>query len=187
MDRRTRIELSDLAARIMAESGVSWQEARTKAARRLSVSPGAASQVDEAEVLAALRSHQSLFLPDQGEYLRHLREAALQAMRLLGDFHPILVGAVAEGTVTAHSPIELEVSADSEKDVEHLLLNAGVGYEVVSPHCARAIQYRCAESEPVVLITANIRSDRGAVRKRKEMADRLNIDELERLLADPAA
>ncbi|MBL8515912.1 MAG: hypothetical protein JNM76_02990 [Betaproteobacteria bacterium] len=186
MDRRTRLELSNLTARLMMESGVSWLDARAKAARRLGIPPGLASQVDEVDVRDALRAHQSLFLPNEPAQLHHLRAAALHVMKLLADFGPVLVGAIAEGVVTAHTPIELVIIADSEKDVEHRLLSAGVGYEIVSSRGAQAVQFRCAESEPVVLITANIRARRVTSSRRREQAQRLNIQQLEHLLGRTA-
>lgn len=183
MDRRSRAALADLAARIMTESGLDWTSARTKAAKRLGMAPGQASQVDAAEIQAALRAHQALYLPASTEQLRQLREAAAHAMRLLEDFDPQLIGAVAEGIITEHSPIELTVQVDSEKDLEHRLLNAGVGYAVQSRQGTKSVQYRCADREPMVFITANIRGGAGAATGNSRSAPRISLRELEALLA----
>jgi hypothetical protein len=187
MDRRTRLEMADLAARIMVESGVSWSEARAKAARRLGIGAGSARQIEEHEILGALQSHQSLFVPDQAAQVRQLREAALQAMRLLSTFNPRLRGAVAEGVVTSHTPIEIVLQADSEKDIEHLLLNAGVGYRITSSGMD-VVHYRCEEMEPVVLLIANIRNQRdrssgGTSGSKRLSSAMLDITALEQLLA----
>lgn len=187
MDKRTRAALADLAARIMAESGLNWTDARTKAAKRLGVEPGVASHIDASEIQAALRAHQALYLPEAADVLRQLRQAAVHAMRVLQDFDPRLVGAVAEGTITEHSPIELLVRADSEKDLEHRLINAGIGYAVQSRPNASAVKYRCADSEPVVLITANIRGGAAHAHEKAGSTPRISLRDLEALLASDAA
>lgn len=182
MDRKQRAELSDIAARIMMESGLDWSRARMKAAKRIGVTLAEASQIAETEIRAALQAHQSLYCPDTADQLRELREAALQAMRLLEDFEPLLIGDVAEGTITEHSPIELMVSVDSEKDLEHRLLNVGVGYSAQSTRHDACVLFECSESEPKVLITANIRSGKHRQSGSGNATARFNLRELEALL-----
>ena len=183
MDRRTRAALSDLAARIMAESGLDWMDARTKAAKRLGIAPGVARQIDATEIQTALRTHQALYQPHAADLLHQRREAAAHAMRVLADFDPWLVGPVAEGTITEHSPIELLVWTDSEKEVEHRLLNGGIGFTVQSRPNVNFVTYRCDDSEPVVLITANIRGGAGQAPAKAGSAVRLSLRDLEALLA----
>lgn len=182
MDRRTIVELTDLAARIMMESGLDWAGARKKAADRLGIAAGAAAQVDERDVHAALRAHQALYAPDSAGTLRALQEAALLVMRKLHDFEPRLEGAIAAGVVTAHSAIELTVEVDSEKDLEHHLLNANISFEVLTVKRSNTVKYRCAGSDPVVLIAANIRGQRSHKYRGTASNNSLTLGQLESLL-----
>ncbi len=153
LNDRTRQELALLTARIMTESGLHWHEARTKAARRLGVNLLTRNLPDEREIKAALTSQQALFEPDHDANIAHLRAAALQAMQLLRHFEPVLTGSVADGTATAHADIELVLRADSEKDVELVLLNAGVGYRAIKASPKGGAVFRCEDRDPVVELT----------------------------------
>ena len=62
--------------------------------------------------------------------LAELRRDALEAMDLLVDFHPYLTGAVLYGTAGRYAVIELELFADSAKDVEIMLLSHDIPYKV---------------------------------------------------------
>ena len=187
MDRRTRSELSNLSARLMVEGGMDWRSARAKAARSLGVAQADARQLEEADILGALQTRQQLFSPGAADEIRRLRMAALQVMRILREFDPRLVGAIAAGTVTPHTPIEIQVQVDSEKDLELLLLNVGVGYVVVGSPDRHAIKYRCDRSEPAVLITANIRTGAGIPRHSRFTPDALSLGDLETLVANDLA
>lgn len=183
MDRRTQIELAALAARIMAESGLDWLGARAKAARRLGVAAGVAKQVEESDIRQALLAHQKLFDAGSDLTLNRLRRAALQVMRQLAQFNPALHGAVAAGAVTDHTPIELSIQVDSEKELETFLLNAGIDFDVVAAQAGDFIRYRCDGAEPVVVITATIRKrSRNSGRSTQHSAP-LTTRDLEALLA----
>lgn len=183
MDRRTRIELAALAARIMAESGLDWLDARAKAARRLGVDPGNAKHVEESDITQALLAHQELFDAGADLTLERLRRAALQVMRQLAQFNPILHGAVAAGAVTDHTPIELSIQVDSEKELETLLLNAGIEFDVVAAVAGDFVRYCCDGAQPVVVITANIRNRGRNSGRAAEHAAPLSTRDLEALLA----
>lgn len=183
MDRRARIELAELAARNMAESGLDWQSARTKAARRLGVTDSQAKRVEETDIRQALSAYQQLFEPDSAETLRRLREAALQVMHKLEPFQPRLHGAVAAGIVTDHTPIEVTTCVDSEKELETYLLNAGIDFDVVAAACGEYVRYRCDGADPVIVITANIRRPSGTRRRPADEVAPLSVRELEALLS----
>ncbi len=86
------------------------------------------------EIEAELRTYQSLFQEDeQQERLRELRQTALDVMELLADFRPYLTGAVLDGTAGRYSGIEIDLYADSAKDVEISLLSRGISYESSEP------------------------------------------------------
>jgi hypothetical protein len=125
---RTRI--AAVAARIMAEDGVEdFATAKRKAARQL----GAAdtqSLPNNDEIETELRLYQSLYQgEEQRERLRYLRSQALAAMEQLADFKPYLTGPVLKGTAGRYADIDLQVFADSGKELEIYLLNRNIPYQ----------------------------------------------------------
>ena len=129
-----RRSVASLAARMMAEDGiVDYGFAKRKAAKTLGVGDGETLPTND-EIEAELRTYQSLFQEDeQPERLRELRGTALEIMQLLADFHPYLTGAVLDGTAGRYSGVEIDLYADSTKDVEISLLSRDISYESSEP------------------------------------------------------
>lgn len=111
----------------MVESGnPSYLLAKKKAAHRLGVPEGRALPNNE-QIEKAIVEYQRLFLADsQPGHLRRLRESAVQAMRLLRDFSPRLVGPVLEGTADHYSEVNLHVFADAVEEVGLYLMEQGI-------------------------------------------------------------
>jgi hypothetical protein len=63
--------------------------------------------------------------------LADLRRAALQAMRLMADFDPRLVGPILTGTASAHSDIHLHLFSESAEAVSICLEERGVPHETL--------------------------------------------------------
>jgi hypothetical protein len=126
-----RRAIASQAARLMAEDGIGdYGQAKRKAARHLGAGEGDALPSNE-EVAAELRAYQSLYQDEeQVERLRELRRAALDVMELLADFRPYLTGAVLDGTAGRYAEVEIELFADSAKDVEIFLLSHNIPYEI---------------------------------------------------------
>jgi len=121
------------AARWIAEEGCDYATAKRRAAREVLGDAGGAGNAmpDNPLVESELRRYLRLFAADrQPLQLAGLRRLALQWMRRLADFNPHLVGAVLNGTATDHSGIHLNLYADSAKDVEILLLDRSVSFDV---------------------------------------------------------
>lgn len=129
-----RRSVASLAARMMAEDGIdNYGHAKRKAARNLGLGAGEALPTNE-EVETELRAYQSLYQEDeQRDRLRQLREIALHVMELLGEFRPYLTGAVLDGTAGRYAEVEIELFADSAKDVEISLLSRGIPYDPCAP------------------------------------------------------
>lgn len=125
-----RREIASAAARLMAEDGIDdYGFAKRKAARSLGADEGEALPTNQ-EVESQLRAYQAIYQDEeQPAILRELRRLALEAMDLLAEFHPYLTGAVLDGTAGRHSRIELDLYADSAKDVEIMLLSSGIPYQ----------------------------------------------------------
>jgi predicted nucleotidyltransferase len=126
-----RLAVADEAARIMDEQGVDdFLQAKRKAAERLGVKDNSLLPRNT-EIESALMARQRLFAADRhDEQLAQLRRTALQAMRLLSDFEPRLVGAVLTGTASSHSDINLHVFSDSTEAVSLYLEERGIPHEV---------------------------------------------------------
>lgn len=129
-----RQSIASAAARLMAEDGISdYATAKRKAAKALGAAEGDAALPSNEEVETELRAYQSLYQDEeQTARLKELRESALGAMTFLADFRPYLTGAVLDGTAGRYADIELEVFADSGKDVEIYLLSHNIPYELAA-------------------------------------------------------
>jgi hypothetical protein len=126
-----RRALAQEAARLMFEHGVDdYGFAKRKAAERLGVSEFAVLPRN-AEIDAALGEYQRLFAADtHADTLAEQRRVALDAMELLGEFEPRLVGPVLTGTATPHQEIALHVFSDSPEAVSLRLLEDHIQYRV---------------------------------------------------------
>lgn len=115
----------------MAEHGIQdYLVAKRKAAERYGVVEGAFLPRNT-EIEAALVSYQRLFGGAQhASSLQEQRRVALQAMQLLQQFEPRLVGAVLNGSATEHSDIQLHVFSDTPESVYLHLADRRYEYEV---------------------------------------------------------
>jgi len=128
--KQLRLEVAAEAARILATEGQhNYHVAKKKAAERIGVSERLALP-SNIEVKDALLSYQALY----GGLAHHdnidrLRRAAAQAMQLLGDFQPRLVGSVLDGTANCHSRVALHVFAESIETLVLFLLERGIAFD----------------------------------------------------------
>lgn len=127
----TRRAIAAAAARIMAQDGLNDVGlAKRKAARSLGVADSESLPGNE-EVLEELQAYQAFYQAEEhGEQLREYRQAAIEVMGMLAEFHPHLTGPVLEGTAGWAGMVELELFADSAKDVEMALLSRNIQYDV---------------------------------------------------------
>lgn len=128
-----RAEVAAAAARLIADEGCDYAQAKRRALRELlgEGSDPRGVMPDNAEIEHELRRHLRLFAADSHPgLLADLRHAAANVMSRLAQFNPHLVGAVLNGTATEHSDIELQLFTDSAKDVEVYLMDAGIEFDV---------------------------------------------------------
>jgi hypothetical protein len=141
------------AARLMVEHGhEDYGFAKRKAAERFGVTDLAVLPKNT-EIEEALAAHQRLFVPEShASALAKMRAAALQAMRLLEEFEPRLVGPLLSGTATAHNDITLHLFADTPEAVAVRLIDRGI------PHVFAERRLRVSRDEietfPAVRFTA---------------------------------
>ncbi len=119
------------AARIVCEDGLAdYRLAKQKAAERLGFGGGAAMP-SNAEIQEAVIQYQRLFGGRAyADRLTHMRRTAVQAMRMLEEFDPRLVGAVASGATTDAHHVQLHCFADKPEAIDWLLESRGLKYEV---------------------------------------------------------
>src|SRR5699024_10792637 len=127
------LHMAQIAARLMQEQGIrDFQTAKRKAAQQLGLDVRDSILPRNQEIEAALAEHQRLFERDHhSERLRAMREAALDAMAMLEDFQPRLVGSVLSGLANAYSFIHLHVFADAPETFDLFLQSHGLAYEII--------------------------------------------------------
>lgn len=119
------------AARIICEDGLSdYRLAKQKAVERLGLGFGTPLP-SNADIQAAVIQYQRLFGGRAyARRLTQLRRTAVQAMRLLAEFKPRLVGAVATGATTDNHHVQLHCFADKPEQIDVLLESKGLRHEV---------------------------------------------------------
>jgi hypothetical protein len=192
-DQNLRLHIAYLAARLIAEDGVAdYGSAKQKAARQAGLSD--ANQLpDNNEIEEALREYQGLYQSDeQPAHLRYLREVAVKVMREFGDFRPVLVGSVLNGTAGLHSDVNLQLFTDDAKALTMFLLNRRYRFEEGTTSVRRGgrmdevPQISLEVDDATVTITVLDRDDeRHALRPRSddEPPVRARLDQVEALLA----
>ena len=180
-----RREIAALAARMMAEDGISdFGFAKRKAAKQLGATD-ADSLPNNTEIEAELRAWQALYQDDeQPERLFEMRTAAVEVMRMLETFRPYLTGGALDGTAGRYSELEIEIFPDSTKDVEIFFLNQDFPYEHrepprPAPHAPEAILSFDWEDVPVRISVYPSAAER--VPRRGQ--DRARLAQVEALLA----
>ena len=180
-----RREIAALAARMMAEDGISdFGFAKRKAARQLGATD-ADSLPNNTEIEAELRAWQALYQDDeQPERLFEMRSAAVDVMQMLETFRPYLTGGALDGTAGRYSELEIEIFPDSTKDVEIFFLNQDFPYEHreprrPAPHAPEAILSFDWEDVPVKISVYPSAAER--VPRRGQ--DRARLAQVEALLA----
>lgn len=193
-DNNLRKHLAYIAARMMAEDGITdYSTAKTKAARQAGL--GDANLLpDNQEIEEALREYQGLYQKEeQPEQLRRLREVAVTVMREFDAFRPALVGSVLSGTATQFSDVNLQLFTDDVKALTMFLLNNRYRFEEGTRRVSRGgrldevPQISLEFEEVTVTLTVLDRDDeRSSPRARPDALDspqRARLAEVEALLS----
>lgn len=194
--REMRSRIAHLAARLMAVDGIDdYALAKRKAARQAGA-PETRNLPTNDEVEQALVSYQQLYQADeQKARLAHLRRSALSMMVLLDRFNPHLTGSVLSGTAGKYADVDLQLFADSVKDVEMFLIDRKVEYRsgerrvfvgnqpTLVPHFS--VNTEDADFEVSVFATRDLRMQLRASAEGRAF-DRAGIEALQVLLAQSA-
>ncbi len=141
---RDRREVAIRAAAFIADQGISFYEAKQRAATEIfgRTIPKSAMP-DQFELEAALLEHLNLF-DEQGHQQRihELRQACTELLTLLHDFTPYVTGAAWKGIVSEHAHGHIQLFHDDSKEVSVRLLNQGVQFDSVEvPHFNQRNQF----------------------------------------------
>ena len=186
-DRQLQL-IAYTAARLMAEQGIAdFNAAKRKAIQTLGL-PNNAKLPGNADVEAQLRAYQRIFQNDEHrQRLRRLRQTARDVMARLQDFTPYLAGAVLDGSAGRQAEIDIQLFADSAKDVEIFLLNQQVTYVHREPRSERAeaVLTILHKAAPINLVVYPRNAERITARMRDgRIRPRMRLDALDRLLAE---
>ena len=129
------------------------------------------------------------------ERLIEMRREALDVMRLLAGFFPVLIGSVWRGTIKQGSDIDIAVYADEPEEVVKILKSGGVkvsktAWTTVNKQGATLESYHIyaeTTAKHGLEIVARSREEAGKKRKCETFGDELkglNIKELEKVLAN---
>lgn len=186
-----RRRVAGVAARLIAEEGISnLALAKRKAARRLGL-PENIVLPDDREVEAELRTYQRLFQDDvqEARNARLLRKAAA-LMTILQRFNPYLTGAVLEGMAGRYAEIDIQLIPDSTKDVEIFLLDQHLPFRHSVPRTDRAEAVLTLDDRDAIanLVIYPRQAERMAAKTRDgRTPERARLDVVKALLAATTA
>ncbi len=131
MSKQLQQKLANEAARIMTDDGVTdIGTAKKKAMQRLGVKDKHLLP-DNIDVESALSHYQKLFKPDHLAIRLHdFREIAKNAMQMLEDYSPRLVGSVLRGTATESNCVSLHLFTDSPEEIHFLLTDRKIPFVI---------------------------------------------------------
>ena len=189
-DRQQRALVAAAAARLIAEDGVrDYALATRKAADSLGVMAGVALP-DAAEVEAELRTYQRLFQADEhAERIDRLRRTALAMMTRVERFRPYLAGSVLDGSAGRFAEIDIQLFAESSKEVEIFLLNEKIDFDHSVPRAKRAEAVLSVQDEEALinLIVYPLDMERVSFKGRDgQPRERANLAALRKLVAAAA-
>ncbi len=128
-----RREIAAMAARLIADGGLDYGNAKARAAHATCGGRAPRAVIpNNDEIDAALREHLELFDEGHDRRVSALRQAALALMEQLAEFRPMATGAVWKGLAAEHAPIHLQLFADNAKEVEYWLLNRQIDFDVAT-------------------------------------------------------
>ncbi len=139
-EQNSRLLIAQEAARLIIEEGIAdYQFAKLKAANHFGASSPDTSLPRNEEIDHAMKLYHRMYSGEQHHtFLAQQRRVALEAMEFLEQFSPRLTGPVFTGAAGRHSPVMLQVFAETPEAVIITLLDAEIpfdekSHEVTSP------------------------------------------------------
>lgn len=186
-----REQIAHIAARLIAVDGIEdFGLAKKKAARQVGTEDPQNLPTNN-EIESALKAYRDIyFKEDHPRLLTSLRQEALVVMRLLERFNPYLVGSVLSGTAGRYSDINIQLFADSSKDVEIFLLNHAIKFRHLTlPNDRAEMSVSFYSNDIPISATVYPRDElrrNSTSRDENNILDRARIDQVERLIEEHA-
>jgi hypothetical protein len=130
-DPQLRQQIAQMSARLMMQEGIEdYHLAKSKAASQLGVYHSRHLPSNR-EIQEEIQIYQRLFYNNsQQQRLLHLRQVALQVMKLFANYSPRLVGSVLNGTASQYSKITLHLFAHNSEEIAVFLLERNIPYQM---------------------------------------------------------
>ncbi|OUW04792.1 MAG: hypothetical protein CBD16_01595, partial [Betaproteobacteria bacterium TMED156] len=115
-------EIASIAAKFVVENGFSYYDAKTKAQELIFLRTGQKIKKkylpNNIELDQAIKKHLMLFFKKEHlERLTELRKKAKDLMEIIKIFNPILIGSIANETVTRFSDIRVCCFTETTKEI----------------------------------------------------------------------
>jgi len=129
-NKHIRFQVAHKAAQLITEEGISdYAFAKRKAAKFFGLMDGDTLPSND-EIKDAIKEYQAIFFDEKYEtHLKILRLEALKLMKKLQIFNPYLMGALLDGSAGRYTIIQIQLYADSMKDIELFLINNKINYQ----------------------------------------------------------
>lgn len=192
-------EIAVAAARLVADEGMEYGQAKRKAARALGRHVRSSDLPGNEAVENEVRAHIALFQSEtQAAELAALRGLALRWMLRLSPFRPHVSGAVWRGTANRHSMLRIDLYCDDPKSAEIGLINLEARFDAGLISDERGAEFtvlslaeRCHGMPDPVTLHLSVRDHddlRGALKPDSSGRSwRGDTASLQRLIAQPPA
>ena len=120
--KRFKKILAQESAKIIVSQGIeNFSDAKTKAAKKLNIE-NLGCLPSNCEIEKSLKEHYQLFVPaTHADYIKLMRETAIEIMNLFIDFQTYVVGPVVSGTASSSSSINIHLGSEDIYDVTQIL------------------------------------------------------------------
>ncbi|MEE9425412.1 MAG: hypothetical protein V3V18_10615 [Methylococcales bacterium] len=139
-EQNLRVQIAQEAARLIIEDGIlDYQFAKLKAAHHIGMSDTVNSLPGNEDIDHAMLQYHQIYSGEQQQcWLTRQRQVALEAMEFLELFSPRLTGSVLTGVAGQHSPVILQIFAETPEAVIITLLDADIpfaekSHQITSP------------------------------------------------------
>ncbi len=197
MDKLTKKRFKKIlaleSAKIIVSQGIeNFSDAKTKAAKKLNIE-NLGCLPSNYEIEKSLKEHYQLFVPEtHADYIKLMREAAIEIMNLFIEFQAYVVGPVVSGTASSSSSINIHLGSEDIYDVTQILDKNEMKYKffdkkikfnkkVNKVFCGLSLLYRKMVVEIVIFNSRDIKQ-RPLSRIDGKPIKRLKINSLKKLL-----
>ena len=191
--KRFKKILAQESAEIIVSQGIeNFSDAKIKAAKKLNIE-NLGCLPSNCEIEKSIKEHYQLFVPaTHADYIKLMRETAIEIMNLFIDFQTYVVGPVVSGTASSSSSINIHLGSEDIYDVTQILDKNEMKYKffdkkikfnkkVNKVFCGLSLLYRTVVVEIVIFNSRDIKQ-KPLSRIDGKPIKRLKINSLKKLL-----